>query len=810
MCSTEIKTTENHRFLVREKFFEWNNERKTSERKFLEPTWVECKDINKNHYMGIAINQNSILPDYKGIECTRGCQTYIKNNLRMDDKQLWYICGRYLGDGWIRNRKDRNNNLGSVVICCGKHKAEAFEKELDGWMPYCKVEERTAYKYQFANKELATFLNQFGRGAKNKFIPSFVFDLPQEYIQELLRGYIDSDGHKTKEGVFRVSSISKELIYGIGQLVAKAFNRPFSILFTKNNPTKMIEGRLVCQSEYTYILSFKPDQRKSDRAFYEDGYIWCPIKNVIETEEYEEVYDIEVENSHSLTVNGVIAHNCQSFSLAGLQHGGDEGSGTRSSLMWNTVQIVKEIKPKIIIWENVKNVLSVKHKHNFDRYVDTLNEYGYNNYYKVINAKHHGVPQNRERIFVVSIRKDIDNGLFKFPEPYELKTRLKDLLDNIVDEKYYLSDEQISKIQSSTYIQNKRRIQDKDYADTLCARDFKDPKCVQVEEPVVDRMYGIFDTEKSKHQAGSVYDKEGLAPTLDTMQGGYRQPCVEEIGGVAIPEATKKGYKMAYEGDGIYINRPHQKRGCVQRNMIQTLKTSCTDVGVVVGTYQHAKSDKFMQGRNRFQEGKDIADTVQTTPKEGVVIVEPQVINPLKDKTGYGWHFEQNVYDEEGITRALKSGGGSGNIPKVVGGIGDKKSNSGKQWYQQDRIYDNEAGISVTTSCNPNYIDKKLRIRKLTPLECWRLMDFDDEDFYKAQKSLNDTCYKGKDRSSSQLYKQAGNSIVVNVLYEILLELYKVLPNEFNELSLLSLFSGIGSPEKALERLYNNVINKED
>lgn len=111
---------------------------------------------------------------------------------------------------------------------------------------------------------------------------------------------------------------------------------------------------------------------------------------------------------------------------------------------------------------------------------------------------------------------------FHFPNKQPLKLKLKDMLEDKVDKKYYLSDAQINRIKTSSYISSQRRIQEKDYCDTLCARDWKDPKCVRV-----NRLYGIFDDEKSKHQASSVYDKNGLAPTLDTMQGGWRQPCVE-------------------------------------------------------------------------------------------------------------------------------------------------------------------------------------------------------------------------------------------------------------------------------------------
>ena len=110
---------------------------------------------------------------------------------------------------------------------------------------------------------------------------------------------------------------------------------------------------------------------------------------------------------------------CQDFSLAGLQAGGDEGSGTRSSLMYETVRIVKKLRPKYVIWENVKNLLSKKHKHNFDSYLEIMEKLGYVNYYQVLNAKDYGIPQNRERVFTVSVRADVifKNELnFQFPE----------------------------------------------------------------------------------------------------------------------------------------------------------------------------------------------------------------------------------------------------------------------------------------------------------------------------------------------------------------------------------------------------------
>lgn len=217
--------------------------------------------------------------------------------------------------------------------------------------------------------------------------------------------------------------------------------------------------------------------------------------------------------------------------------------------MWNSVAIIKHVKPKYVIWENVKNVLSKKHKHNFEKYLKSLEDMGYNNYYQVLNAKDYGIPQNRERIFVISIRKDIDKGNFKFPEKQTLQLKLKDLLDDEVDEKFYLKDSQIERIKNSTFMQEKKRIQNKEYCDTLLARDWKDPKCIRVcknnqSENVEDiaptqtvncggsgssatilkrednnKIKVIGNYMPSGHDASRVVDSNGIAPTVKENHG---------------------------------------------------------------------------------------------------------------------------------------------------------------------------------------------------------------------------------------------------------------------------------------------------
>ena len=119
---------------------------------------------------------------------------------------------------------------------------------------------------------------------------------------------------------------------------------------------------------------------------------------------------------------------CQDFSVAGKNAGGDEGSGTRSSLLYETLRIVEKVQPDIVIWENVKNLLSKRHKHNHEAYLQRMSDMGYDSATQILNAKDYGVPQNRERVFTVSIRNDLDVD-FKFPEPQKLTIRLKDVLE---------------------------------------------------------------------------------------------------------------------------------------------------------------------------------------------------------------------------------------------------------------------------------------------------------------------------------------------------------------------------------------------
>lgn len=237
---------------------------------------------------------------------------------------------------------------------------------------------------------------------------------------------------------------------------------------------------------------------------------------------------------------------CQDISVAGKMKGLNPDSGTRSSLLWENIRLLKKardnnISPKYIMFENVKNLVSKRFIDDFNNLLEVLDELGFNSYWKVLNAKECGVPQNRERVFVISIRKDIDKHIFDFPVPFDNGLRLKDVLEEVVDEKYYLSDDKVEKFKKNFDVGDSSiTTRNSDIASCVRATYYKNGSrniCENIEngkgyEGVVEafsnREYKIGNVYNPKHTggsfAGNVYDKKGLCPALSTMQGGGRQP----------------------------------------------------------------------------------------------------------------------------------------------------------------------------------------------------------------------------------------------------------------------------------------------
>lgn len=367
---------------------------------------------------------------------------------------------------------------------------------------------------------------------------------------------------------------------------------------------------------------------------------------------------------------------------------------TRSGLYYEGYRILKEKRPSYSIIENVKNLTSKRFKQQFESILNDLSELGYTNYWKVLNAKNFGIPQSRERVFIVSVRNDIAQNNFCFPQEIPLLRKLKDLLEDNVDEKYYLSENAIGRLikKNNRLIRN---LENPDVSSCIIAGYYKvDGRNNQyISDNNVQRITGIYDSENKTHQAGSIYNPIGISPTLTTMSsGGNKQPFI------LVHEGTKKGYTEAREGDSINIAYPNNisKRGRVGKNISQTILTSPN-----IAVLENSKEFSQPKVQDRIYDSNGIYPTV--------------IASGFKPKIAERKMF--NSFNNKMITDIA---------PTQTCSCGNVTSTAAILVSEDFKTY--------------------MRIRKLTPLECWRLMGFDDKDFYKA---------KSVGISDTQLYKQA-------------------------------------------------------
>lgn len=456
---------------------------------------------------------------------------------------------------------------------------------------------------------------------------------------------------------------------------------------------------------------------------------------------------------------------------------------TRSSLLVEYLRVVRSNRPNFGIYENVKNIVGKQFKDTtFKLFTDELEEYGYNVYWKVLNAKNYGIPQNRERVYLLFIKKDLDNGKFEFPEPFDNGLRLKDLLEDEVDEKFYISDEKVERFITNLNDKNsllydpcqvKREGKSREYSEyapTLTSRDYKDPRLVN--ENVVRQIGNISDCNGNWNnpQVGRVYDTNGCSPTLNTCSGGGHEPKV--ITGLVKNKRENFTKETEYANTLLardYKGFGNQEMNCVIENNKVAIRQAtkqgyieCEVGGVADLSYPDSKTR-----RGRVQDNGNTCPTITAT-ETGICRIEPkerffkQALETLN---------ENDCKPEDTINAFNKHVDKSGYSPTLTTRPEGFKT----------------AILPVTNN---------IRIRKLTPKECFRLMGFSDENFDATQKA---------GVSNSQLYKQAGNSIVVDVLYYIYVELYKAMPYLFDDLKLSSFFSGIGAFEIALDRLYKGI-----
>jgi DNA (cytosine-5)-methyltransferase 1 len=484
---------------------------------------------------------------------------------------------------------------------------------------------------------------------------------------------------------------------------------------------------------------------------------------------------------------------CQDFSVAGLGKGGDEGSGTRSSLLWECERIIRAVKPKYLLMENVKNLVGKKHKHNFIRWLRVLEMMGYQNFWKVLNAKDYGVPQNRERVFVVSI---LGCGQYLFPNPKKLEKRLKDVLETKVDEKYYLSQDKVDKLLMN--IPDTSYCIDANYYKGTTLRNYEEKHRRQlVCTPYVCASPGRNPKKPSDRTAGAPTEQRleinqtGCSNTITTVEKDNY--LLEPL---HIKEATQKGFADAYKGDSVSLDQPNSKtrRGRVGKQISNTLTTSC-NIGVVqVGNIVETDSFGGNPQCGRVYSDDGISPTLNTMQGGGrepkIVCYDiPQTVTVRKHTIDLSKFVE--------TLRTAKEKSGLSN--KQISDILDQPLTMVEHWFRTDKCFsvpdkniwyslknllnlndeydafvtefEEKEGVfekanrcygtdgiapTMTATSSDEKIFNGYRIRKLTPRECWRLMGVKDEQFDKLH-----------DISNTQLYKLAGNSIVVDVLMGI-------------------------------------------
>ena len=480
---------------------------------------------------------------------------------------------------------------------------------------------------------------------------------------------------------------------------------------------------------------------------------------------------------------------CQDISVAGKGAGIKEG--TRSGLLFEVERLLITASengnlPKYLLLENVKNLVSKKFKADFDRWLYFLSSLGYTNYWQIMNAKDYGIPQNRERVFCVSIRGE--HKPFKFPEKRELKLRLRDMIDEGVDEKYYLKESTIRSIVNSSFNSRRDSIRKgDDVAYTILARDFKGPQCVQVGEVVGGKWDKMHDISRR------VYEPDGISPTVHCQQGGNTELKIAENfvlgGGEEDPViVAMRGRNPDNPSDRTKGAPLEQRLEANEQGLCNSLTTVQKDNLVMEKKrgskeYVARRYKEFIEEKGYIpemfvaynkQEVADIAPTITgqcscPSGSSAVLKLETDDVKVLapnnwEHKAGDGTATRERI--ETDIVPALQANAGQTQQSylkiKVATKQGYEMAEQGdyvnitfpSSKTKRGRV---GRGIAQTLTCGDGnaIVTENVRIRKLTPRECLRLMGWNDEQIDKIAAA---------NVSATQQYRQAGNGIVVQVL----------------------------------------------
>ena len=480
---------------------------------------------------------------------------------------------------------------------------------------------------------------------------------------------------------------------------------------------------------------------------------------------------------------------CQDISVAGKGAGIKEG--TRSGLLFEVERLLITASengnlPKYLLLENVKNLVSKKFKADFDRWLAFLESLGYSNYWQILNAKDYGIPQNRERVFCVSIRGE--HKPFKFPEKRELKLRLRDMIDEVVDEKYYLKESTIRSIVNSSFNSRRDSIRKgDDVAYTILARDFKGPQCVQVGEVVGGKWDKMHDISRR------VYEPDGISPTVHCQQGGNTELKIAEnfvLGGVEEDPVivAMRGRNPDNPSDRTKGAPLEQRLEANEQGICNSLTTVQKD-NLLMEKKRGSKEYVARRYKEFIEEKGYIPEMFVAYNKQEVADIAPTITGQCSCPSGSSAVLKLETEDVKVLAPnnwGHKAGDGTATrerretdiVPALQANAGQTQQSylkikvATKQGYEKAEQGDYVnitfpssktkrgrvgRGIAQTLTCGDGnaIVTENVRIRKLTPRECLRLMGWNDEQIDKIAAA---------NVSATQQYRQAGNGIVVQVL----------------------------------------------
>ena len=364
----------------------------------------------------MVLNKNHIIPQFSFERKVNQSKKSIER-VTLDNENMWFTLGYFLGDGWIEDTKKKDGrDTNKIRFAINNIDQEMVVSKISKILPItdkkCDTPGGKCKKFGCADFKWFRIFQQFGKYAHGKKIPEWVQDAPEEFIQEFLHGYFIADGCKdVKRDSVSYTTVSKDIAYGIQRLYLK-LGLVFSITKTIRPETCVIQGRTVNQRDTYLIRGWNKLKRKS-LSYIDDSHAWFSIKSSFEMVSNKPVFNFEVNEDNTYIVSNTIVHNCQSFSSAGKRKVDDP----RNTMFREFSRVVNIIKPKYLIGENVKGLLTKKAE-NGELYFDIIKaefeRIGYRIYDQVCKANLFRVPQKRERLIIVGIRNDLDQE-FTFP-----------------------------------------------------------------------------------------------------------------------------------------------------------------------------------------------------------------------------------------------------------------------------------------------------------------------------------------------------------------------------------------------------------